>query len=57
MMFGNNLYFPFIPTHPILAMIVNVEKPELEQEKQTLVRQQNEFKVTLAQLEDDLLAG
>ncbi|CEL96675.1 unnamed protein product [Vitrella brassicaformis CCMP3155] len=40
----------------ILAMVVNVEKPELEQSKQELVRKQNEFKVTLAQLEDDLLA-
>jgi len=40
----------------ILAMIVNVEKPELEQEKQELVRRQNEFKVTLLQLEDDLLS-
>merc|ERR1719281_433141 len=40
----------------ILAMVVNVEKPELEQQKQELVRKQNEFKVTLAQLEDDLLA-
>merc|ERR1719478_453483 len=40
----------------ILAMVVNVEKPELEQEKQELVRKQNEFKVTLAALEDDLLA-
>ena len=40
----------------ILAMVVNVEKPELEQEKQTLVRKQNEFKVTLSQLEDELLA-
>jgi len=40
----------------ILAMIVNVEKPELEQQKQDLVRRQNEFKVTLLQLEDDLLS-
>merc|ERR550537_1970684 len=39
----------------ILAMVVNVEQPELEQQKQKLVREQNEFKVTLAQLEDDLL--
>merc|ERR1719486_912146 len=37
-------------------MIVNVEKPELEQQKQDLVRRQNEFKVTLLQLEDDLLS-
>jgi len=36
--------------------VVNVEKPELEQKKQELVRKQNEFKVTLSQLEDDLLA-
>ena len=40
----------------ILAMVVNVEKPELEQEKQELVRRQNDFKVTLSQLEDDLLS-
>merc|ERR1719420_644763 len=40
----------------ILAIVVNVEKPELEQQKQALVRKQNEFKVTLSQLEDDLLA-
>merc|ERR1719359_1333322 len=40
----------------ILAIVVNVEKPELEQEKQELVRRQNEFKVTLLQLEDDLLS-
>jgi len=40
----------------ILAMVVNVEKPELEQQKQELVRRQNDFKVTLSQLEDDLLS-
>jgi len=40
----------------ILAMVVNIEKPELEQQKQQLVRKQNEFKVTIAQLEDDLLS-
>jgi len=40
----------------ILAMVVNVEKPELEQQKQGLVRRQNDFKVTLSQLEDDLLS-
>merc|ERR1719160_1840339 len=40
----------------ILAMVVNVEKPELEQQKQELVRRQNQFKVTLSQLEDDLLS-
>jgi len=33
-----------------------VEKPELEQQKQALVRKQNDFKVTLSQLEDDLLS-
>ncbi|CAE8597984.1 unnamed protein product [Polarella glacialis] len=40
----------------ILAMVVNVEKPELEQQKQELVRRQNDFKVTLSQLEDELLS-
>jgi len=40
----------------ILAMVVDVEKPELEQQKQALVRKQNEFKVTLSRLEDDLLS-
>jgi len=40
----------------ILAMVVNVEKPELEQQKQELVRRQNDFKVTLSGLEDDLLS-
>merc|ERR1719473_1897125 len=40
----------------ILAMVVNVEQPELEQQKQELVCKQNEFMVTLAQLEDDLLS-
>merc|ERR1719171_1560681 len=41
----------------ILAMVVNAEKPELEQQKQELVRKQNDFKVTLAGLEDDLLTS
>ncbi|CDJ59731.1 dynein beta chain, flagellar outer arm, putative [Eimeria maxima] len=36
-------------------MIVNAEQPELETSKQALTRKQNEFKVTLAQLEDKLL--
>merc|ERR1740117_56198 len=40
----------------ILAMVVNQEKPELEQEKQVLVRRQNDFKVQLSRLEDELLA-
>jgi dynein heavy chain len=39
----------------ILAMVVNEEKPELEQQKQGLVRRQNEFKMELKKLEDDLL--
>eukprot|EP00930_Biecheleria_cincta_P085161 TRINITY_DN7456_c0_g2_i1.p1 TRINITY_DN7456_c0_g2~~TRINITY_DN7456_c0_g2_i1.p1 ORF type:complete len:2485 (-),score=519.86 TRINITY_DN7456_c0_g2_i1:101-6748(-) len=40
----------------ILAMVVNCEKPELEEEKQSLVRRQNEFKVVLSRLEDELLS-
>lgn len=38
-----------------LAMIVNAEQPDLETAKQALTRKQNEFKVTLSQLEDRLL--
>jgi dynein heavy chain len=40
----------------ILAIVVNVEKPELEQKKQELVREQNNCKVQLSELEDQLLA-
>jgi dynein heavy chain len=36
-------------------MVVRVEKPDLEQTKEELVNKQNEFKITLAQLESNLL--
>ena len=39
----------------LLAMVVNVERPELEAKKSDLVRKQNEFQVQLAQLEEKLL--
>ena len=39
----------------LLAMVVKVERPELESEKSELVRKQNEFQVQLAQLEENLL--
>merc|ERR1719174_2315785 len=39
----------------VLIQAMGREKPELEQQKQELVRKQNEFKVTLSQLEDQLL--
>lgn len=39
----------------LLAMVVRVEKPEVEQQKEELVNRQNEFKITLAKLESDLL--
>jgi dynein heavy chain len=39
----------------LLAMVVRVEKPDLEQTKEELVNKQNEFKITLAQLEENLL--
>lgn len=39
----------------LLAMVVRVEKPEVEQQKEELVNKQNEFKITLAKLESDLL--
>ena len=39
----------------LLAKVVNVERPELEQQKQELVAMFNRFKVELKDLEDDLL--
>ena len=39
----------------LLAMVVNVEKNELEVKKQELVKKQNEFKVVLDELESSLL--
>lgn len=39
----------------LLAMVVRVEKPDLEQTKEELVNKQNQFITTLAQLESDLL--
>ena len=39
----------------LLAMVVKFEKPDLEQRKEELVRQQNEYQITLAGLESALL--
>lgn len=39
----------------LLAMVVRVEKPELEATKEQLTEQQTEFIIQLAQLESDLL--
>mmetsp|Transcript_13737 Transcript_13737/g.31794 ORF Transcript_13737/g.31794 Transcript_13737/m.31794 type:complete len:4493 (-) Transcript_13737:49-13527(-) len=39
----------------LLALVVNKERPDLEEKKQELLVQQNEFKIKLKQLEDDLL--
>jgi dynein heavy chain len=39
----------------LLAMVVRVEKPELEATKENLTKEQQEFIITLAQLEADLL--
>jgi dynein heavy chain len=39
----------------LLAMVVRVEKPDLEQTKDELVNKQNQFLVTLDKLESDLL--
>lgn len=36
-------------------MVVRVEKSDLEQEKEELVNKQNEFQITLARLEAELL--
>lgn len=39
----------------LLAMVVKVEKPDLEQTKEDLVTKQNEFMITLDGLESSLL--
>lgn len=38
-----------------MASVVKVEKPDLEQTKEELVNKQNEFQITLANLEQGLL--
>eukprot|EP00898_Chlorokybus_atmophyticus_P007698 jgi/Chlat1/792/Chrsp104S01257 len=40
----------------LLALVVNKERPDLEEQLQGLVRQLNEFKIALKELEDALLA-
>jgi dynein heavy chain len=40
----------------LLALVVNKEKPELERTRSALVRQINEFQVTLNELENELLS-
>jgi dynein heavy chain len=39
----------------LLAKVVTKERPDLEEEKTELIKQQNSFTVKLKQLEDDLL--
>ncbi|KAM3184981.1 hypothetical protein ACTXT7_007293 [Hymenolepis weldensis] len=40
----------------LLAVVVSKERPDLEKLKSDLTKQQNEFKITLKELEDSLLA-
>jgi dynein heavy chain len=39
----------------LLAIVVNKERPDLEEQKTELLAQQNQFKITLKELEDNLL--
>ena len=39
----------------LLAKVVKADRPDLEEQKAALTRQQNEFKILLKSLEDDLL--
>lgn len=39
----------------LLALVVNKERPDLEEQRAELVEQQNQFTIKLKQLEDDLL--
>lgn len=40
----------------LLAEVVKAERPDLEELKAELTKQQNDFKIMLKQLEDDLLS-
>ncbi|XP_039595259.1 dynein heavy chain 9, axonemal [Polypterus senegalus] len=40
----------------LLAAVVSMERPDLEELKSKLTKQQNDFKITLKNLEDDLLS-
>ena len=40
----------------LLAEVVKADRPDLEEQKAELTRQQNEYKILLKELEDDLLA-
>ena len=39
----------------LLAIVVNKERPDLEEQRRQLISQDNEFKITLKELEDNLL--
>eukprot|EP00163_Fabomonas_tropica_P016273 TRINITY_DN2925_c0_g1_i1.p1 TRINITY_DN2925_c0_g1~~TRINITY_DN2925_c0_g1_i1.p1 ORF type:complete len:4072 (-),score=1488.94 TRINITY_DN2925_c0_g1_i1:296-12511(-) len=39
----------------LLAVVVGKERPDLEEQKLALIKQQNDFKIKLKELEDDLL--
>ena len=39
----------------LLAEVVKADRPDLEEQKADLTRQQNEYKILLKSLEDDLL--
>ncbi|XP_024130607.1 dynein heavy chain 9, axonemal [Oryzias melastigma] len=40
----------------LLAAVVSMERPDLEKQKSDLTKQQNQFRITLKTLEDDLLS-
>ena len=41
----------------LLAEVVKADRPDLEEQKAELTRQQNEYKILLKSLEDDLLVN
>ena len=57
-----NIHEHFLPVHrdgledQLLGAVVSKERPDLEKLKSELTTQQNEFKITLKGLEDNLLA-
>lgn len=51
----NSFFFPIRLEEQLLGEVVKAERPDLETLRAGLTKQQNDFKITLKSLEDDLL--
>ena len=55
--FSRNLSSEIGLEDQLLAEVVKADRPDLEEQKAELTRQQNEYKILLKSLEDDLLVN